>query len=87
MSKYDPLGEYLEKENQDSITLTFLQIEDIVEFSLPKYLRKYVAGWYGTAEGSPTHVQKAVWQAAGYQVENVNLSKEIVTFRKEKSDS
>lgn len=46
------------------------------------YLQKYGACWYGTAEGSPTHVAKAVWQAVGYQVETINLLKKEVVFKK-----
>ena len=82
MSKYDSLGKYLERNNSNRITLTFTELEKILEFKLPNYLRQHEAGWYGTAEGSPTHVQKRVWQSAGYQVETVSLTREIVTFKK-----
>ncbi len=82
MSKYNSLGNYLYRTDRDSISLTFKEIEDILGFKLPKYLRDYVAGWYGTPEGSPTHVQKAVWYNAGYQVESVSLFTETVKFIK-----
>lgn len=81
-SKYEPLGKYLENVGKSKITLTFSEIEDILGFELPKYLYQYPAGWYGTAEGSPTHRQKAVWNAYGYQVENVDLYRKTVVFYK-----
>ena len=49
---------------------------------MPKYLRKWQAGWYGTAEASPTHVQKSVWESVGYHVKHVDIIEEIVTFEK-----
>ena len=82
MSKYNPIGIYLESRNDISIKLSFSDIERILGFELPNYLKDYVAGWYGTAEGSPTHRQKAVWCGVGYQVDNVNLSKQEVIFKK-----
>ena len=82
MSKYDPLGIYLKQSNQNRITLTFAEIETIVGFTLPKSLKNRSEAWLGTAEGSPRHVQKRVWQSAGYQVETVQLSQKVVTFKK-----
>jgi len=82
MSKYEPLGKYLENTRKNNIRLTFKEIETILQFKLPKYLYKYPAGWYGTAEGSPTHRQKVVWCKYGYQVETVDLIELYVVFRK-----
>lgn len=82
MSKYDPLGKFLERNNSNTIAMTFDEIEEVLGFELPMYLQKYGACWYGTAEGSPTHVAKAVWQAVGYQVETINLLKKEVVFKK-----
>jgi len=82
MSKYTPLGKYLEKTGQIRITLTFAEIEQIIGGKLPAYLRKWEAGWYGTAGGSPTHYQKKAWCSAGYQVETLELGSEKVVFYK-----
>ena len=82
MSKYDSLGQYLERNGNNYVNLTFSEIEKVLGFQLPAYLYKYPAGWYGTAEGSPTHKQKAVWCSYGYQVETVNLKEETVVFYK-----
>lgn len=81
MSKYNPLGEYLELQGQNKITLTFSKIEDILGFKLPKSAREYTAWWSGTAEGAK-HVQCEVWCNYGYQVETLNLIDETVIFYK-----
>ena len=82
MSKYEPLGKYLERIGQKRITLKFTEIESVLGFDLIDTLRKHAAAWYGTAEKSPTHVWKKVWCAYGYEVETVNLEQEQVVFYK-----
>ena len=77
MSKYEPLGKYLERIGQKRITLEFTEIESILGFDLIDTLRKHPAAWYGTAEKSPTHVLKN-----GYEVETVSLEQEQVAFYK-----
>jgi len=81
MSKYEPLGDYLKKENTKRVDMTFAQIEGL-GIELPDYLRKHEAGWYGAADKSPTHTQKEVWHNAGYKVESVSLIGERVIFVK-----
>jgi len=82
MSKYEPLGKFLERTRKNRVKLTFSEIEEILGFRLPCYLYKYPAGWYGTARASPTHRQKVVWCSYGYQVETVDLVEKKVSFRK-----
>ena len=82
MSKYEPLGLYLSNNGMNSISLTFTEIEDILGFTLPDYLYIHEAGWYGTAEGSPTHVQKKVWCSYGYQVDTIDIHAQKVVFKK-----
>ena len=82
MGKYEPLGKYLKKIGKNNIELTFDEIEKILNSRLPKYLYKYPAGWYGTANASPTHRQKVVWYYYGYRVETVDLNKKKVIFCK-----
>jgi hypothetical protein len=82
LSKYEPLGKYLEGTGKRLVNLTFSEIEKILDFKLPKYLYKYPAGWYGTAKASPTHRQKVVWCSYGYQVQSVDLITKKVSFHK-----
>ncbi|MDR2590401.1 MAG: hypothetical protein LBC71_05390 [Oscillospiraceae bacterium] len=80
MSKYEPLGIYLDGIGEDNIELSFDEIEKILQFKLPDYLHNYPAGWYGTPEASPTHRQKAVWSKYGYKVKTVDLGSKTVIF-------
>ncbi|MCL2751974.1 MAG: hypothetical protein FWE62_04365 [Firmicutes bacterium] len=82
MSKYEPLGQYLEKSGKEKVELSFSEIENILGFKLIDSLRKHQIAWYGAAEKSPTHVWKKVWCSYGYQVETVNLDEGCVVFCK-----
>ena len=82
MSKYQPLGKYLQGTGKKYVNLTFFEIEKILGFTLPDYLYKYPAGWYGTAAASPTHRQKVVWCSYGYQVDTLDLQEKKVGFYK-----
>jgi len=82
MSKYDALGQYLEKSGQKKVALTFSEIEEILGFELIESLRKHEVAWYGASEKSPTHVWKKVWCSYGYQVDTVSLDNENVVFYK-----
>ena len=82
MSKYDPLGKYLENSEKNCIKLSFAEIEKIINEKLPNSLYEYPAAWYGTAKGSPTHRWKVVWNNYGYRVDKVDLNEKNVTFIK-----
>jgi len=82
MSKYKPLGMYLENCRENIVSLTFAEIESILGFSLPVYMLRHAACWYGTAEASPTHVAKGVWCSHGYQVDTLDLIAKTVAFKK-----
>ncbi|MCL2630142.1 MAG: hypothetical protein FWD49_01295 [Firmicutes bacterium] len=82
MSKYQPLGQYLEKSGKEKIELSFSEIERILGFRLIDSLRKHQIAWYGASEKSPTHVWKKVWCSYGYQVDTVSLDDERVVFYK-----
>lgn len=77
MSRYDPLRWYLAKAAADhrALRLTFRDIEKIVG-SLPESARNY-RPWWGNSSRSP---QALAWQAAGFVVDEVNLTAEQVVF-------
>ncbi|GAB2021343.1 hypothetical protein RyT2_04170 [Pseudolactococcus yaeyamensis] len=54
-------------QEKDEVTLTFLEIETILDDELPDSLRNKSFGWLGTAEKAPTHVWKKAWENAGYR--------------------
>lgn len=64
MSKYDPLADWLNKQDKSIITLTFTEMEKILGFPLCKSAHTYSAWW------DETHVQALAWQRAGYKVSN-----------------
>ncbi|MGG0655253.1 DUF7662 domain-containing protein [Rummeliibacillus pycnus] len=89
--KYLPLYEYLSKQQDKHIVLTFEEIEEILQAKLPKSAYKYQAWWGNTRSG--TYVQAAAWLEAGFRVdivqfgrcvEFIKVSKEILTKKKNK---
>lgn len=75
-SKYEPLYKYL-KGIDNRISLTFLEIEQILGFSLPLSAAKYMAWW----DDSSQHTQAYAWTKAGYKA-NPNLREKKVNFVK-----
>lgn len=59
--------------------MSFDEIENILEFSLPPSARRYPAWWGNNPiEGR----QSMAWLAAGFQTDNLDLGGESVTFRR-----
>ncbi len=81
ISKYQPLADYLKGKNEDLITLTFSEIEQILGFNLEDSYRKHQAAWYGSDNNS-THRLPVVCAEAGYNTKDVNMKEEKVTFYK-----
>jgi hypothetical protein len=79
MSKYDPLRGYLETQSAESLTLTFTQLDAIVQ--LPASAKRYHFWWSNEDAKTTLHVQCKAWQDAGYQAEP-NLRGKRVTFRR-----
>ncbi len=80
MLTYQPLEDYLNNLDIDLITLTFIEVETILDRDLPASAYNYTAWW----SNDITHVQ-AVWLNAGWKTRyvNANLPEEIVTFVKQ----
>ncbi len=78
-SKYQPLLEYLCGSNQGEISLTFAQIETLINESLPDSARSKRAWWSNRSKGA---LQASAWMEAGYRVEDVDLDGQRVTFCK-----
>ena len=77
-SKYYPLFEYLQHCNQAVVTLTFAEIETLMGCPLPASALKKKNWW--SNRDSPSALQAIAWINAGYQVEFVDLTQQIVTF-------
>ena len=78
MGKYTPLSEYL-AERPDAlheITLSFEEVEQLVG-PLPPSARKHRPWWANDSKS-----EAVAWRNAGWHVAAVNLSSEMVTFRR-----
>ena len=76
--KYRFLSEYLSNSNQKSVTLSFSEIEKILQFELPDSARNHRPFWANTT----THSIALSWLSVGYETVSVNMEKEIVVFEK-----
>ena len=76
-SRYAPLAIWLQSQEQNKITLSFQNIETIIQDALPPSARRHRNWW---ANDSVSHSQSQQWLDAGWRVSNVNLAEEKVIF-------
>ena len=76
MSKYDPLRDFLTARAENTVTLTFSEIGDLVG-TLPPSARKYEVWWLNN---DPSHQHCQSWGEAGYTA-HPDLPGGRVTFR------
>lgn len=81
-SKYQPLLEYLERDDRSEVTLTFAEIEALMGEKLPGSARRNRGWWSNRSKGA---LQAAAWMQAGFLVEVLDLTNEQVVFRKPRS--
>jgi len=82
-SRYAKLALYLQgiNPNTQNVSLTFSNIETIIEAELPESARKHRTWW---ANDSVSHIQSQQWLDAGWRVASVNMTSEKVKFSKNK---
>ena len=75
-SKYEKLSEYLRGLPADTreVTLSFKQIESILDNALPKSAIDY-RQWWANQLDSKNRPQAHAWMGAGFKVSNVQLKK------------
>ena len=75
--KYAPLENYLRglPANQKEATLSFEQIEKIINSRLPPSAYGYQAWWANEKEGN--HVNARAWANAGWKVESVDFNRKL----------
>ncbi len=78
--KYRKLTETLRKADSDIVSMSFGEIESIIEDALPNSARNHRAFWANTTTHSIAHG----WLAAGYKVVDVNMISQTVVFEKYK---
>ena len=78
MSKYTPFGVWLRKQPQNSVVLTFAEIEKIISGDLPPTAHKNFTFWANIRGSS---LQES-WLDAGWKTVMVDLENEKVKFQR-----
>ncbi|MDE0308227.1 MAG: hypothetical protein OXI60_00135 [Acidiferrobacterales bacterium] len=79
MSKYMPLELYLKSVELETISMTFAEIESIINCSLPPSARKHRPWWSNNTFNS---AMTRSWIAAGFKATQVDIDREAVVFVK-----
>ena len=75
MKKYRDLYDFLKLQDEETITLSFEEVEELIYNKLPKSAFRYRQWW---ANGG--HVQADAWMNAGYLVKKVDFENKKVIF-------
>ncbi len=75
--KYRPLYERLHALGDDRWDALFEDVEAVLGFRLPASAQNHAAWW---ANETSTHSHACAWVAAGFRTEDVNLTREVVSF-------
>ena len=80
MSKYTPLGKYLQylKRYETLVNLSFEEIENIIGEPLPPSAHNSQSWWANDSTGSHTHA--SAWLEAGWRVERIDFFQKSVLF-------
>jgi len=78
MKKYDPLKKYLLESNKSELTLTYKEIEEIINEKLPPSAYKYQSFW---CKGK-THVWMIAINEAGYSLYKSNIKEGYIELKK-----
>jgi len=79
MNKYESLYDYLMLAKINRISLSFQEIENIIDSKLPPTAYKNSAWW---SNDDKTHTQSSSWSDAGYSSSKVNLKTKTIIFVK-----
>jgi hypothetical protein len=79
--KYSPLENYLRSlpTSQREVTMSFYQIERILNDKLPASAHQHQA-WWVNQKKKGTHVESQAWMDAGWKVDTVNFDQKWVRF-------
>jgi hypothetical protein len=76
-TKYHPLFEHLLFNGHGHVTMTFSEIEAVLDARLPPSARGREEWWSNSPNG---HSQARAWMRAGYETSQVDLAAQKVTF-------
>ena len=78
MGKYEPLGQFLRGQRRDRISMTFADIEQILNAKLPAS-KQHRAWW---SNNPNNNVMTREWLEAGYETESVDIESGKLVFRR-----
>ena len=81
VARYNPLRDYLASYRAAQLNLTFGYIESILKFELEKAAYTFKSWW----ENDRRNPQAMSWLEAGWEVEDVDMQREGVVFKKIKA--
>jgi hypothetical protein len=76
MSRYEPLTRYLESRRGMEASLTFREVEAILQRNLPNSARRHQAWWSNTT----THSHADAWLRIGWKTSKLDLAGQRVVF-------
>ena len=79
MGKYTPFEMYLKSIQKDQLVLSFKEIEQILNSTLPDSAYEYRQWW----ENDSYHSQSKAWKNASWKVDEVDFTKELIRFRRQ----
>lgn len=79
MGKYQALTDYLAKYGDDDWIVSFVEIERLIGFDLPKSAFQHRTWW---ANSGGTQVHQNAWLSVGWRVANADPSSQTVTFKR-----
>lgn len=78
MSKYDSLARHLSELDQDSITMSFAEIGDLIAGGLPGSAYEHRPWWANRYDGNGS--QNQGWQSVGWESSEVDMDDQTVVF-------
>jgi hypothetical protein len=79
MGKYEPLTQFLLKQEMNEVHMTFAQIERVIDAKLPPKAQHHRAWW----SNSPSNnVMTKAWLDAGFRSEQVDMEGRKLVFRR-----
>lgn len=80
MAKYEPLARFLAEVEDDSITLKFDKVSELIPGGLPQSARDYRPWWANRYDGQGS--QNQGWQSVGWETSDVDMKRAKVTFKR-----
>ncbi len=81
MSKYAPFGDFLDRQKNDQVQLSFDQVEKVLGFRLPQSAYSQRAWW---SNNSDNNVMTKVWRRAHFLTKSVDMEKRVIVFARQK---